>query len=233
MWKSFGGPFMDGKHIKQYSKILKAGASEVLSQVSPYYRGNWIVDVGCNTGAFIECVLEKFPSAPVVGFEPVRRYCEYARSKFHTQSNVFIEDTALGDEDGADLIHVARQNIGWNTLVREKVDEDNAREVESIRIVRFDDWWARRGVARQDVKVDIVKIDVEGYEHKVLRGMMEFLKEQKPVIACEVGWGCGHPHWEEELAAFEWLYSIGYNRGTEDRVKGLQETTDVVFRVEG
>jgi hypothetical protein len=65
--------------------------------------------------------------------------------------------------------------------------------------------------------------------------MKQFLKEQKPVILCEVAWGSNHPYWDRELKAFEYLYSLGYSRESEEYIRGLNATSekDILFVPQG
>jgi len=218
---------MGPEEFKDRLSVIKSGiVSNIWPLVEAKYKGNWILDVGSNTGMFIECALEKFPNSFFLAFEPVKKYYEYCLSKFKGNNNIFFENAALSDSDRRDIIFVAEHNIGWNTMVREMVDEDNKRTQELIRSVCFDSYLDYTGL---DVVVDIVKIDTEGYEYKVINGMKRFLRDQKPAIICEIGWGQKHPYWKEELEAFEYLYSIGYDRSQEERIKGLTGTTDILF----
>ena len=80
-----------------------------------------------------------------------------------------------------------------------------------------------------------VKIDVEGAEYRVLRGMLPVLEQwpTKPAILCEIGWGTAHPEWQQELAAFDRLFALGYRAtslaGEPLDVRTLSRTTDVLF----
>ena len=117
-------------------------------------------------------------------------------------------------------------NLGWNTMVAEKANDTMTR-IE-IEVRRFDDL----GLT---ARPDLVKIDVEGAEHRVLQGMFASLERwtPRPVILCEVGWGANHPQWQEELAAFDRLADLGYTArtlgGDALDVRQLTRTTDVVF----
>jgi len=213
------------KYELQNLSLKKGILFSILPNIIKFYRGNGVVDIGSNTGMFIECFLEHFPNAQIIAFEPVKRYFDYSIEKFKDKENIIIENFALSDEEKEDEIFVAEINIGWNTLIKEKVDADNAGRKEKIRSICFDRYYEENRIG----KVDILKIDTEGFEYKVIKGMKKFLKEQKPAIVCEIGWGCNHPHWNEELEAFDYLYSIGYSRSREDYIRGLKETTDVVF----
>jgi hypothetical protein len=80
-----------------------------------------------------------------------------------------------------------------------------------------------------------IKIDVEGAEHFVLRGMLESLRaaRPRPAILCEIGWANTHPEWAEELRAFQALEQVGYAphdlSGRPLNIADLTETTDVLF----
>lgn len=211
-------------YIEEYSKGLKISTTKIVENLSCYYKGNWVLDVGSNTGMFIESFLDKFPDTHILAFEPVKKYYEFSIDHFRNKPNVFIENAALGNADEAGEIFVAKNNIGWNTLIRDKIDEDNRDTVETIRIKKFDLYLDYTGL---DVVFDIVKIDTEGYEYKVLNGMRNFIKAQRPVIACEIGWGVNHPHWNDELSEFNFLFSLGYK--TDIDIENLQGTYDVLF----
>jgi hypothetical protein len=64
--------------------------------------------------------------------------------------------------------------------------------------------------------------------NRVIRGMKNTISnmDRKPLIFMEIGWGINHPHWDEELTEFEWLFSIGYKRLD---FSGMVETSDVLF----
>ena len=80
-----------------------------------------------------------------------------------------------------------------------------------------------------------IKIDVEGAEYLVLRGMLDSLRKWAPlpVILCEVGWGSSHPKWDEELEVFRQLKEIGYTicdlNGQEMDEKSITSTTDILL----
>ena len=81
-----------------------------------------------------------------------------------------------------------------------------------------------------------IKIDVEGAEHRVLEGLWGALESwsPRPVILCEIGWGSGHPDWEQELVVFRRLVDeLGYRSegmdGDEVDLEAISRTTDVLF----
>lgn len=212
------------EHIFPQYKPLKDSAEVLFQAVSQYYKDGTIIDVGANIGAFIDVVMEKYPNAPIIGIEPVRKYYDHLMGKYSHLPNVFLYHCGASDVEEQKEIFISNNNIGWNTFVKEKLDSSNTSS-EIVDCICLD------SLSDLVDKVDIVKIDVEGFEYKVLNGMRELVKKHKPVILCEIGWGCNHSNWKEELESFEYLYSIGYETESKQMIEHLDHTTDVIFRV--
>ena len=223
---------LDVEELGKQSKELQISIRESLfPQIEKYFKGNWIVDIGSNVGAFIDCSLELYPDAAILAFEPVRDYYQYTIDIYKDLDNVHVENLALSDKNGTADIFVATKNIGWNTMIGEMIDDDNAENVQAIKTTSFDLYLDYTGLAEDPI--DIIKIDTEGYEYKVINGMRRFLQRQKPVILCEIGWGKNHPFWDEELAAFNYLFGLGYKVKDNINIESLRATQDVIFTYEG
>ena len=86
-----------------------------------------------------------------------------------------------------------------------------------------------------DVAPSLIKVDVEGAEYRVFRGMFGSLRKWQPlpVVLCEVGWGESHPKWEEEMSVSREMSQIGYTICDLDGLvideNDLQKTIDVLF----
>lgn len=136
-------------------------------------------------------------------------------------------DFGLSDIDTEEDIFIAGNgNLGWNTLVSQKATS-NMTKVR-IRLKPFD-------TCGIDVTPSLIKVDVEGAEYRVFRGMLGSLRKWHPlpVVLCEVGWGQSHPAWEEEMSVFTEMKRIGYTICDLDGLpideNNLQGTTDVLF----
>lgn len=231
MSKNIGRNIVDNEYFQRQVESMRSSITAELAHVRKYFRGNWIIDVGSNVGAFIDCALQTFPGCTILAFEPVSSYYFYTVDRFLDNDNVYLENLALSDRNGTENIFVATKNIGWNTMVREMVDEDNEKQIEIIDTASLDSYLDYVGL--NDISVDIIKIDTEGFEYKVISGMQRFLQTQKPAILCEIGWGKKHPFWNEELIAFDYLYGLGYKTIGDIAIENLEGTTDVIFIYEG
>lgn len=206
----------------------------LIDSVVPYLNPEApIFDVGANIGYFSLRLMERIGfRGSCYLFEPVPNLQKLCRQTFDGKKfNSHVQDYGLSDKDGTVELFIAQNgNIGWNTLIAEK--SSAAMKKLQIQVRRFDD-------VGLDVRPQFIKIDVEGAEYLVLRGMLSSLAkwQSKPVILCEIGWGTQHPNWNDELAVFGELERLGYRicdlKGGAIDVKGLNQTTDVLFLPSG
>jgi FkbM family methyltransferase len=90
--------------------------------------------------------------------------------------------------------------------------EGNEADVVEVEAIALDDFFAREGIAP-----DVIKVDVEGGEFKVLRGMMATLAKRGPVLFVEV-----HP---KQLESF--------HSSVIEVVSILKQAGYAVFEIEG
>lgn len=212
----------DFEKLRAWDQYLEPGTQQVTDQVLQYLpAGGVLIDVGANCGLFSEQILRE-KNVTVYLFEPVPRYAHYCAYKFRDRPSITVENLALADESGTLTLYVDRANLGWNTLVAAQ----RTSEMQEVNVAAqtFDSYAEQAGITH----IDVIKIDVEGAEFRVLKGMRRTLASmsKKPVIICEVGWGPnGHPQWDQEVEAFEWLFANGYQRCD----YAVTHTSDVLF----
>lgn len=175
------------------------------------------IDVGANVGLFSEALLAKRPKARGWLFEPVAEMHARCAKRFEGDGRVTLEHFALADEPGTATIYKARYNPGGNSLVHElmydtrdvsEVTENPEHREEEIRLEVFDAYAARIGLEH----AHFIKTDTEGFDHRVLLGMMGFIEacDPKPLILSEFMSEEYHPFWADQKAVIERLYGLGY-----------------------
>jgi FkbM family methyltransferase len=202
----------------------------LITAVCPYVSNDAIIfDIGANIGYFTLLLTERlnFKGSAYL-FEPVPHLAELCKTTFcGVTFSVTVFDFGLSDGDTEEDIFIANNgNLGWNTLVSQMTTADMTKI--RIRLKTFD-------TCGIDVTPSFIKVDVEGAEYKVFRGMLGSLRKWHPlpVVLCEVGWGQSHPAWEEELSLLVGMKRIGYTicdlNGLPIDENNLQGTTDVLF----
>lgn len=167
--------------------------------------GMRFVDVGSNVGYFSLLASSLVGSSgKVFAFEPsdiARRTLESA-VRNNGIKNIEISPCGLGDEKIVRRLYDAPDSTHSPSFVATEGDL-----IGSCEIVTYDDWAASSGVG----VADLVKIDVEGFEPNVLRGMRESMKAGKVraiLIEASPGWLNLNQSSPDEL--LELLKSSGY-----------------------
>jgi len=132
-----------------------------------------VYDIGAGTGVFTSCVAKLANVQIVHAFEPLASSFEKLKIRTARFHYVFCHNVALGDTNGlADIwviegCHDASSLLKMRELHKaERPGICYADHPERVIVVRLDDYVREKNLPLPDV----VKIDVQGYEDRVLRG---------------------------------------------------------------
>ncbi len=139
-------------------------------------------DVGGNIGNHALCFARHFAQVEV--FEPGTRAAAIleANLKINRIENVTLHRIGLSDYQGESDLLVGRRNLGASRLAETSTETKplgGIVEQESVSLVRADD------IGLDTSSIGFIKIDVEGHELKVLRGMMRTLQKHQPLLLVE------------------------------------------------
>ncbi len=161
------------------------------------------VDVGCHKGEILKLILQQAPKGTHFAFEPIPHF--FKNLKFKYQS-VNIYPYALAESNGKTQFQFVKNAPAYSGLKKRKYDISTP-EIEEIdvEIKRMDE------IIPMDVKIDLIKIDVEGAEMGVLLGASKILKQHKPLIIFEFGMGASDFYGITPHQIFEYLVELnGY-----------------------
>ncbi len=156
-----------------------------LSLVPPSRRGV-VLDVGANVGTHSLAFAPHF--AAVHAFEPNPILWEsFERNmRINEIANVRLHRVALADRDGEMPFYtIAKQNFGLGTLSTIQQYDRPLQSAERVDVVHASRHLEAAGIGR----VDAVKIDVQGFEPEVIRGLGPLLARDAPIVWFEVAAG--------------------------------------------
>ena len=139
------------------------------------------VDIGCHKGQFLTEYMSCAPKGTHFAFEPIPYLYEQLCENFKS-ARVF--NYALSDKTGETSFFVLPDKPALSGLnERETIHKELPREKITIQTERLDE------VIPSEVKIDYIKIDVEGAEGLVISGALETIKRNKPFVVLEHGEG--------------------------------------------
>ena len=147
-----------------------------------------IFDVGGNKGQSVTKYKKIFKNPIIHTFEPIKSQFNIINEKFKNDKNVKLNNYALGEivgekdfnisaQTGASSFNKINQNSKW-IEVRSKEYKTTINKFVSttkVKIFTLDDYFLNNNID----KIDLLKIDTQGYEDKVLQGSINTLKKNK------------------------------------------------------
>lgn len=201
--------------------------SELYIRYIPH--GGTFVDIGANIGyhsLFVAALLKN--SGRVYSFEPIPRLCDQLTEsiRLNAFSNIQVFNFGLAEKDGEAVINLADENTGGSSLLTIS-HVDKVQATEKIILKKLDLFLDK------NVKIDAIKIDVEGYEFEALKGAEEILRENRPIIFMEFS-----PMFyiqesnEKPYALISFLENLGYSFFTiKDTSIDLREWLKEVYNI--
>lgn len=148
------------------------------------YNFTSILDIGANNGQFASFINKLFPQANIFSFEPLNS-C-YENLRLLNIRNFQIFNYALGETNGPIEMNVNEFSASSSILEMTTNHTDNFpftknMKKEIIEIRRLDDIYKNLNLESNVM----VKIDVQGFEDKVISGGIEFFKNIPSLVVIE------------------------------------------------
>lgn len=168
--------YLIGKTIGQIDQAIIHSSLSIVYKHYPFGR-DWIfdlkrtlkfdpkliIDAGANIGSVSKNLNHWFPSADVFAFEPVKSTFNLLVDHTHKISKIHPEQLALGAANEKIELLLNAENTINSLKVK---DLTNSLGKEEIQVIRLDEFIKQKELNT----VDILKIDVEGFEFEVLEG---------------------------------------------------------------
>lgn len=134
------------------------------------------VDIGANIGLFSFYVLKKIPAQQIYAFEPEPQAfkCLELSKSYNNFASFTPINSAIGEKKDVLNFFIDTKNFGGHRLHRLNEDEKSIK-VSVSPLSEF----------ITDQKISAIKIDVEGAELQVLKGIKDIIEKHKPLLVVE------------------------------------------------
>ena len=138
-------------------------------------------DIGASVGDLLSHMQRLAPRGRHFAFEAIPASAALLRTKF---PHATVVEVAVSDVEGTSEFHHVVSNPGYSGLRRRSYPRDDFEvQVVRVRTAPLD------ALLPPDLKMDFIKIDVEGAELQVLRGALRTIRTHRPCILFEHGKG--------------------------------------------
>ncbi len=180
------------------------------------------IDVGCHKGEILDIILKNSTQGKNFGFEPIPSFYNHLLSNYQGRATIY--PYALADEEGTTTFKFVKNAPAYSGIKEREYAVDNP-DIEEITVEKkkLDD------VIPKNIKIDLIKIDVEGGEYQVLNGARRILSEDKPIVIFEHGLGASEFYGTTPLMVFELLADCGLSISTLRDFKNKSPLTQEEF----
>jgi FkbM family methyltransferase len=160
--------------------IALNGEARVLEIVG-HDRSGDVIDAGSNVGEWATLALDAFPKSIVHAFEPVSSTAEILdRVAARSANRLVVQRLGLGDCAGTAQVSIPYPGSGLSSIV----GRFPSAGTETIPLTTIDEYCQ----ARRINELHMLKIDTEGYDHRVLEGAKSLLTNGRvDIIQFEYG----------------------------------------------
>jgi FkbM family methyltransferase len=175
------------------SRVASSGEETIWRKLRASAKANQelcVFDVGANEGQFLEMIASGLGgvSFRVHAFEPSEKAFAILRQKAGAQPSVVLNNFALGREQGEAKLFYEKTGSGLGSLYKRRLDHFGIdfNQSATVSVQTLDQYCAKQGIQR----IDLLKLDVEGYELQVLYGAQRMFSERRiGMVSFEFG-GC-------------------------------------------
>ncbi|ASY25725.1 methyltransferase [Candidatus Planktophila lacus] len=137
-----------------------------------------ILDVGANSGNWTRNLKNYFPDSEIHAFEPSKSTYAVLLASTNNLEKVSTYNFGFGDLEQSQQLFYEQEKSGMASLYKRDLSHISIdfNKFEEVHIKRLDNW-----LTESKVRANVLKIDVEGHELAVLKGLGSYLTEFKMI----------------------------------------------------
>lgn len=175
-------PFDDFfSHLPNEGRIQDFGKESRIEALKFVSKKRSVVDIGAHIGISVNHWSTEFTN--VYAFEPLKEHYDCLIKNTETLNNIKYYNNGLGNFEGITQgAYRSLKNSGSFQIIDsgyiQPRNENKFRNFVDIEIKKLDSFAFEN--------LDLIKIDVEGWEFEVVQGAIETIQKHKPVLMIEI-----------------------------------------------
>lgn len=170
-----------------FSNMFDSGESFFICEILAPTNPKLCIDIGANKGDYSYEILNK-TDASIIAFEPLNQEFIFLTERLKHYGDRFKGiNMGVGSKSGRDLIYWNPRKTSHASYISKinKIDYVDNFYVQEVNTVTLDEFIQANNIHH----IDLVKIDVEGFEQEVLNGALNAIKKCKVnFIQIEMNW---------------------------------------------
>ena len=173
------------EHVQRFVYFFGAYEVETVAWFRSVLRpGMTFLDIGSHVGQYTLIAASQVgPTGRVHAFEP--NPVSFNRLQQNLTLNQFSRVTAhpvaVSNATGPTTLYVPQSDNLGEASLQACVDDTTARTIESVKL----DTWVETADLGTPARVDFIKIDVQGFETRVVESAASMLRTFRPIVICE------------------------------------------------
>jgi FkbM family methyltransferase len=152
-------------------------------------------DIGSHKGSYTDLIMNNFSTSKVIMIEPQKNIYKYLKKKYKKIRDIVIYNVAISDKNKTQILYINKHDL---TSSLTKIDKKNRylnlkaklfggsinemilkkHSVKSYKLLEI----IKKNKTK---KIDLLKIDTEGHELQVLKGVGPYMKKKINYILIE------------------------------------------------